>query len=233
MKLPSNCRGACGRLLHFAGNVAARLYGWALLDADVEWTALLPRGAKIYAGNHPTTTDALLAMGLPGPHHLLITERVLKIPVLGWYLRAAGHLPVWDGHRLATYACARRVLRAGRSVVMAPEGDLSPAEGGLGRLQPGFAHLAFETGAPVVPIGVAVQRERIWSVNTTVAAKTTVSRYYFRGRYCVTIGEALWLEGSIDDHVRMRAAREQLFERLTALTRRSEERLTAASSRKR
>lgn len=225
VSLPATCRGSFANLLDAAGLVAARLYGRLMLDADVEWRAPFPDGAKIFAGNHPTTTDGFLALALPRPRHVLIAERLFRIPFFGGYLRTAGHIPLRDDHPLAAYVSARRALRAGRSVVLAPEGDTSLLEGGLRRFTSGFAHLAFQTGAPVVPIGVAVERRRIWFIKNTVAGTTEIGRHYLRGRYCVTFGEALRFEGSIGNDLDLERARAQLSSSISALIQQSSERL--------
>ena len=76
-----------------AGRQVAGLYGKALLNVSVEWQAPLPSGPKIIAANHPTTTDPFLLMGLIGePMSILITESCFKLPGLGAFLRAAGHV---------------------------------------------------------------------------------------------------------------------------------------------
>src|SRR5512137_1672690 len=90
--------------LNRLGRLAAGLYGHTLLEMDVERRAPLPAGAKIIAPNHPATTDPFLMMGLVHePISILITDMCFQVPLLGRYLRAAGHVPVVDGHGQAAF----------------------------------------------------------------------------------------------------------------------------------
>ena len=135
------------RILNQAGHRVAGLYGKSLLSMDVEWQAPLPGGPKIIAANHPSTTDPFLLMGLIGePMSILITEACFKLPGLGAFLRTAGHVPVVSGSGKAALDEGVRLLRAGQTVGIFPEGALSPlAQLGCGGCAPahtGVARLA-------------------------------------------------------------------------------------------
>jgi 1-acyl-sn-glycerol-3-phosphate acyltransferase len=92
----------------------------------------------------------------------LAKASVFKVPVLGWYLRTVGQVPVERG----TVDAARsldslvQVVKDGHAVLVYPEGtttrepELWPMRG-----KTGAARLALTTGAPVVPIAMwGVQR---------------------------------------------------------------------------
>ena len=81
--------------------------------------------------------------------------------VLGRYLRAAGHIPVITGNGRAAFEEAKRLLGAGQTVTIFPEGSISPLEGGFYPARTGVARLALSTGAPVIPVGIHLDRERI------------------------------------------------------------------------
>ena len=84
------------RLFNDLGRRIAYFYVRRLMQSDIEWEAEPPRGAKILAGNHPTTTDPFLMMSWPfEPVYILITEDAFKVPVVGQFLRLAGHIPVY------------------------------------------------------------------------------------------------------------------------------------------
>jgi 1-acyl-sn-glycerol-3-phosphate acyltransferase len=209
-------------LLNRLGRLAARLYGNALLKMDVQRRAPLPRGAKIIAPNHPATTDPFMMMGLVHePISILITEMCFKVPVLGRYLRAAGHVPVIDGHGRAAFEEATKLLKAGRTVVIFPEGALSPLEGGLCPPHTGVARLALLTGAPVVPVGVHLQRQGITFRETTVDGKTELARFYLHGPYAVTIGEPVRFEGNVEDREVVRAISQRIMQRIGQLAQQS------------
>jgi 1-acyl-sn-glycerol-3-phosphate acyltransferase len=74
----------------------------------------------------------------------------------GWMrraIRAAGYLSAEDGAEVIRLAVER--LRAGRTVVVYPEGSRTPAEG-LRRFQRGAAHIALEAGCDIVPVTLHV-----------------------------------------------------------------------------
>ncbi len=216
------------RILNWAGRTAARLYGSMMLKVDIRRHAPLPKGAKIFAANHPTTTDPFLMLGVASePVNILITEMCFKVPFLGRYLRAAGHVPVMDGNGRAAFEQAVKLLKAGHTVVVFPEGALSPLEGGVCPPHTGVARLALTTGAPVVPVGIHLQREGIYFRETTVDEKTEVARFYLHGPYAVTVGEPIHFEGNIEDRQYVRSVSERIMQRIVRLAHESEQQVRA------
>jgi 1-acyl-sn-glycerol-3-phosphate acyltransferase len=208
--------------LNRLGRLAANLFGHTLLKMDVERRAPLPAGAKIIAPNHPATTDPFLMMGLVHePISILITDMCFQVPLLGRYLRAAGHVPVIDGHGRAALEEAVRLLQAGRTVVIFPEGALSPLEGGLCPAHTGVARLALLTGAPVIPVGIHLERQGITFRETSVGDKTEQARFYLRGPYAVTIGEPLHFRGDVEDREMVRAISQRIMQRIGQLAQHS------------
>jgi 1-acyl-sn-glycerol-3-phosphate acyltransferase len=163
-----------------------------------------------------------LMMGLVHePISILITDMCFQVPLLGRYLRAAGHVPVVDGHGRAAFEEAVKLLQAGRTVVIFPEGALSPLEGGLCPAHTGVARLALLTGAPVIPVGIHLQRQGIAFRETRVGDKTELARYYLRGPYAVTIGEPLRFQGNVEDREHVRAVSQRLMQRIGQLAQHS------------
>ncbi len=200
----------------------------AAVDVDVEWRAPLPDGPKIICSNHPTTTDPFLLLAQTlGRVHILITHMAFDVAVLGRGLRASGHVTVVDGNGRAAFDAARELLEAGESIAIYPEGALSPLEGGFGRPHTGAARLSLLTGAPIVPVGVALDRERIRFVDTTVADKTERARWYLHGPYRMTFGEAIWPIGDVEDWAVVRARTGELMAEIGRLERISAARLPA------
>jgi 1-acyl-sn-glycerol-3-phosphate acyltransferase len=216
-------------MLNRAGHEAAGLYGRALLRMQVEWQAALPPGPKVIAMNHPTTTDPFLLMGLINePMSILITEACFKLPGLGAFLRAAGHVPVVNGSGKAALDEGVRLLRHGRSVGIFPEGALSPLEQiGCGSCPPhtGVARLALATGAPVIPVGVSLDPARIAWRDSVIDGVTEHVRWYFHGPYCVTVGAPMIVSGSLEDRASVRAATAQILDRIVSLAQHSSLRL--------
>jgi 1-acyl-sn-glycerol-3-phosphate acyltransferase len=147
---------------HYAlGRQALAFYAAALLKMDIVKHAPLPAGPKIIAANHPTTTDPIwIALITRGPIHLLITEMIFKIPLVGKFVRLAGHIPVVDGKGRMALEAAIRLLQDGKTVGLFPEGALSPLSGGVHPLHTGAARMALAAGVPIVPVGIHLDHSR-------------------------------------------------------------------------
>ncbi len=218
-------------IVNGAGRMTARLYAGTLLRMDVQWRAPLPAGAKIIAVNHPTTTDPFLLMGvIPEPVNILVTEMCFQILGLGQFLRQASHIPVADGKGRAAFDEAVKLLRVGRTVGIFPEGALSPLEGGVCPPHSGAARLALTTGAPIIPVGIGLQREHITFREITADGKTEIARWYFHGPYAVTAGEAMRFEGEVEDREHVRAVSQRIMQRISLLARESAQRISASQA---
>ncbi len=210
--------------------VIASYTQWAL-QINIARRAPLPQGPKIIAANHPTTTDPILITLLTSePMHILITEMCFKVPVLGHFLRRAGHVPVVDGNGRAAFDQALQLLREGKTVGIFPEGALSPLEGGLEKPHTGVARLALISGAPVIPVGTHLQRDHIRFVKTTVDAKTETARWYLQGPYAMTVGEPMHFEGNAEDWSYVRSISERVMQRIACLSRESAQRIQATQA---
>lgn len=107
---------------------------------------------------------------------LVVTARVLRagytamaksqvrdIPVIGWLMEQADvALVERDGQGARdALAGAEDRLRAGTSVIVAPEGTRS-ATPGVGRFKKGAFRLAARTGVPIVPVVIRNAGELMW-----------------------------------------------------------------------
>lgn len=157
------------RMMYLGSKPVVRAYSRVMLDMDVARGEGFPAGAKIVAANHPSTTDPFFVAGiLPQQSFILINDLLFQVPVLGAYLRQSGHIPVCMGSGPAAIQAALDRLAEGKTILIFPEGDLSPAEGGFLPPRTGVARLALASGAPVIPVGVHLQRERIRTIRSTV-----------------------------------------------------------------
>ncbi len=207
------------------------LYLRFIIRADIYRSDAFPRGAKIIAVNHPTTNDPAFVTALLAEHtSILIKETVFKIPLFGRSLRMAGHVPVIAGKGQAALEEGIRLLRAGRTVMIFPEGEISP---GAGALKPhtGVARLALATGAPVIPVGIGLETHKIRYVTSKIAGEMEPSAWYLRGPYAMTVGEALFFEGNPEDREQVRAVTTQVMQRILLLSRASQFRLAAQHAR--
>jgi 1-acyl-sn-glycerol-3-phosphate acyltransferase len=208
-------------------NVTSRL----LFDLDVAWEAALPAGPKILAPNHPSTIDPFVMTGvLPERAHILIDDRLFKVPVFGRYLETIQHVPVVPGQGRAAFDAAARLLDGGHNVTIFPEGAISPLAGGFHPARTGVARLALLTGLPVIPVGIYLQRDLIHLTETVIDGKIAVGTWYWHGPYAVTVGAPLLFGGDAEDRGQVQAVSGQVMARIRALAAASEARATAPRS---
>ncbi len=154
------------RLLRSLARAAAR----ALTRQTIEGIERIPaRGPVIIAVNHLHILDALWVFAvLPRRTVFIVASEFRRRLLVGRLLRIGQAIFVvrGAGDRRALQL-AVEALRAGAAIGVAPEGRLSTT-GGLMKGHPGFARIAAEGAAPVLPLAVSGQ-EQLW-------------RYWRRGR---------------------------------------------------
>jgi 1-acyl-sn-glycerol-3-phosphate acyltransferase len=220
-------------LFYKLGQSVVGLYTHSMFEMDVECHAPLPDGPKILGPNHPTTTDPIYLLTLLSePVSFLITAAAFNIPGVGHYLRAAGHVPAIRGSGGATVEAISRKVESGRSVAIFPEGALSPLVGGFHRPHSGIARVALRTGAPVIPIGIGVQRDRIRVISTDIEGGQAVGHFYLNGPYAITVGRAMYLTGDVQDRKRVRDTAGSIMHHIRTLACESEGRIQQAQSGK-
>lgn len=213
------------KLVYRAGVLVLHAYTRWMLHRDIVRHADLPPGPKIYAVNHPSTTDPFYLLALvPDQVSILVSQIAFDAPLFGSYLRAAGHVQVDFENGRAAFNRAVDLLARGQSIGIFPEGALSPAEGGQHPARTGVARLALLSGAPVVPIGISLDWSRLRIVETTIKGTSDEARWYLNGPYSVTVGAPLTLDGDIDDWPYVQQAAQDIMQRVGELARESERR---------
>jgi 1-acyl-sn-glycerol-3-phosphate acyltransferase len=208
------------------GQTVVNVFKHILFHWDVAYHAPMPKGSKILVSNHPTTVDPILMISLvPEQIRILIIDVLFKVPVVGASLRKCRHICVERGAGRAALEEGVRALADGGTLGIFPEGVISPSEGGLAHFHSGAARLALESGKPVVPVGIAVQREKIWKKDTRVAGELESSTWYTSGIYAITVGEPVIFSGSAEDRARVKEVTEELAERVLELSQESARRL--------
>ncbi|MCI9887822.1 1-acyl-sn-glycerol-3-phosphate acyltransferase [Micrococcales bacterium 31B] len=119
-------------------------------------------GAVILASNHLSFCDSVF-LPLVVPRKIVFlgksdyfTDRSLKGRLTAWFVRQVGTLPVDRSGGAGSDVSLRlglETLAAGSYLGIYPEGTRSP-DGMLYRAKSGVARLAFESGAPVVPVAM-------------------------------------------------------------------------------
>lgn len=201
------------------GRSIVGLYVRFVLQADIHHPTPLPKGAKIIVVNHPSTSDPAFVTVLTREHNtILIKDTLFKVPLFGRSLRMAGHVPVVAGNGRAALEAGIRLLQAGRTVVVFPEGEISP-ENGYNKPHTGAARLALATGAPVIPVGISLNHKKLRQVHTTIDGKKETGSWYLHGPYAMTVGEPVSYQGSTEDREQVHAVTGQIMQQIAALRR--------------
>ncbi|MEJ5310830.1 MAG: lysophospholipid acyltransferase family protein [Anaerolineae bacterium] len=219
-------------VLYTVGHPLVALYYKLTLNPDIVFHHPLPAGPKILVANHPSTTDPLILTTLCAePVRILITESVFTIPVVGRLLRRTGQIPVAHDNGRAAFDEALRRLKDGQTVGIFPEGSLSPREGGLHGPRTGAARLALLTGAPIIPVGIHLDRARLRYGAKQLDERDEPIRWYWRGPYAMTVGQPFYLQGDIEDREGVHAAAERIMQAIRHLAGQSERRMREKPSR--
>ncbi|KAJ1835391.1 1-acylglycerol-3-phosphate O-acyltransferase [Coemansia sp. RSA 2708] len=133
----------------------------------------------IVVANHQSLLDAVwLAFVFPRRAVVVANASIARLPVLGWFLRAAGNLFVRQGDKQSIRALfdgSLRCLERDRlSVLLFPEGrrNASPP---LLEFKKGAFYLAYCTHAPIIPVAVQSTRA-LYSWSARCFRRNTVIR---------------------------------------------------------
>ncbi len=194
-------------------------YTGAMLNMDIQMHDRFPEGAKIIAANHPSTTDPFFVAWLMRKQSfILIKDTLFDVPVLGAYLRASGHIMVKAGSGQQAIDSAIDHLRRGHTVIIFPEGKVSPLTGGFNPVRSGVGRIALESGAPVIPVGIFLDRSLIHSVPATVKGRNEIGHWYWHGPYNMTVGSPETYSGDVDDWGRVREVSSRVMRRIMDLS---------------
>lgn len=120
-----------------------------------EWVAaerLSGPGPRLVVANHPTLIDVVHLISRLPQADCVIADEYARNPFLGFAASWAGYITNARGAEVVD-ACVER-LRAGRTVVLFPEGTRSPRDG-MHPFRRGAAHVALRAGAPLVPVAIS------------------------------------------------------------------------------
>jgi 1-acyl-sn-glycerol-3-phosphate acyltransferase len=220
------------RIWYQIGRGVVFLYAQLLLQMDIHRKAPLPQGPAILVANHPSLIDpAILTILGPAQMRILILDTLFKVPMFGRSLRWSGHIPVVCGSGQAALEAAQASLKAGRTVVVFPEGVISPTGGGFHRPHTGMARLALSMGVPVIPVGISLDPAQIRRIHTHVDGKPEVATWYFHGPYAITVGEPLLFSGDAENRECVSRVTEQIMQRIHLLSYESSQRILAREAR--
>ena len=150
----------------------------------------------VYVANHSSNTDIpLLLANIPDNIRLILKSSLGRIPIWGWALTVSPFLMI-DRSSAAksqqTLKKATDTIRAGASVLLFPEGTRTPT-GELQAFKRGAFHLAYDSGAPILPVAV-------------IGAYNFMSRHdklpKWGQRTEIRIGEAIYPKPPSGEHAR-------------------------------
>jgi 1-acyl-sn-glycerol-3-phosphate acyltransferase len=185
----------------------------------VEGLDNIPRnGGMIFAGNHLSAADELL-IGSVVPGHLAFWAKSEYFKGTGprgllnrLVFEGLGAIPVErSGGRAAASALDAAVpaLRAGRRVVVYPEGTRSP-DGRLYRGRTGVARLALVAQVPVIPVGV-IGTEKVQPIGSFMPQ-------LHPGGLTIRFGAPLTFTGPPEDRETLRSVTDQVMAGIQKLT---------------
>ncbi|HMA48328.1 MAG TPA: lysophospholipid acyltransferase family protein [Magnetospirillaceae bacterium] len=117
----------------------------------------LPKGGAILAAKHQSAWETMVFHRLVGDPAFVLKRELLKLPLIGWYMRGTGQIAIDRAARGAALKQmldkGKRAVEQGRSLVIFPEGTRQPT-GHAGRYHSGVYKLYEALGVPVVPIAL-------------------------------------------------------------------------------
>ncbi|MBN2393376.1 MAG: 1-acyl-sn-glycerol-3-phosphate acyltransferase [Anaerolineae bacterium] len=213
-------------VLYTVGRVLIALYARLFMDLQILWQAPLPPGPKLIVANHPSFSDPFAISLLSSrPMAILITSIAFLIPIFGYYLKRARHIPVVEGAGRPAFDEALQRLKAGDTVALFIEGQISPRDGGFCPPRTGAVRLALSTGVPIIPVGIQIVQEQLRTIEAKIKGKTYPEQWYFRGPFRMVVGEPIRLEGDAEDRPRVVEESQRVMQRIIDLVHEGEQRL--------
>ena len=147
-----------GRIFYRFVKCLFRLFFTIYNRLEVRGLDNIPKNTTmIVASNHASYIDPpLIGCVFPGTLRYLAKESLFRVPLLWFFIRALGAVPVKreDSQRAgAVMKNLLSMLKSGDNVLLFPEGSRSP-DGRLKPLEAGAAYLSVKAGVPVLPVYV-------------------------------------------------------------------------------
>lgn len=133
----------------FFHEVACGLFDFRVLGAE----KLKFSGPALIACNHVSFLDPpFVGQAFDEAIHYFARKTLFDHPIAGWILREWQTIPIdRDKPDAASLKATIRLLRAGKKVLIFPEGTRSP-DGNLGTAEAGVGLFIAKSGAPVLPV---------------------------------------------------------------------------------
>lgn len=134
---------------------AFKLFGFKL---TIEGQENIPDHPFIVVSNHQSHMDiVVLLFGLRRKTAFIAKEELMKVPVLGWDIKAQGHIAINRFDPRAAVTELKRVeklMEGGKSFILFPEGTRS-LTGEVGPFKKGAFMMAANTGTQLLPCSIS------------------------------------------------------------------------------
>ena len=118
---------------------------------------LLPKGASILAVKHQSFLETFALITVLDDFSYILKKELYSVPFFGWYVRASDQIAVDRAKRGGAIALLQRAvqekLRAGRQIVIFPEGTRKPI-GAAPDYKVGVAALCAKSCVPCTPVAL-------------------------------------------------------------------------------
>ena len=199
-----------------------KAYSKIMLRMSVVSHFPIPKGPKIIVANHPTTSDPFILTSYSnGQAAILIKNCLFDVPIFGFYLHRAGHIPVVKGEGVIAFERALYLLKKGITVIVFVEGDLSKFIHQMSKPRTGAIRLALASGASIIPMGIGVKKRHLKSLRSVIKGIEERGRWYFKGPYAITIGRAIKFNGNAGNRIRVRRLTSVLADKISSLVKES------------
>ena len=146
--------------MHGVGYYWGRVLTWlAGIRMEVEGADQLYRdGPVVFIANHQSMVDIIVFFSvLRVPFAWMAKASLFKIPLFGWGMSAAGYIPVERDDRrksMDSLYNAADLVKAGRSVIVFPEGTRGFPDGSMRQFKKGGFILARRAAVTIQPITI-------------------------------------------------------------------------------
>ena len=135
--------------------IAFKLLG---MKIEIQGLENIPKNEPvIFISNHQSMMDIKLSLAcIPTNISFISKDTIFRVPILGAYMKASGHIPIQRGEDRKAYETlltAVKKLTAKKSLVVFPEGTRSE-DGQLGAFKRGISLIILKSGRRVVPVAI-------------------------------------------------------------------------------
>jgi len=168
---------------HLSRLLAKVFYGFRIIHRE----RVIQTGPVILATNHQSFLDPPLAGNASDRAIFFLAKKsLMNVSILGWLLPKLNVIPVnLEGSDRSALKALIRILSAGECTLVFPEGARTP-DGNLQPAEPGLGLLIAKTRAPVVPMRIFGAYD-IWPIH---------GKLRLRGKITIVVGQPMYFSES-------------------------------------